>query len=231
MFHDRKATGRSISLILQRLELGMLATNCYVLAEGEGGEAAVIDPAGELKRINRALQEHRLQLRMILLTHGHPDHVSGAGPLSDASGAPVFIHPLDAEALASRRNLLLGLQAGVRASRPRQVQELSDGQELRLDGLKMRVLHTPGHTPGGVSFYLPDRPPGHLFCGDLVFAGSIGRTDLRGGSLQALLTAVRERLWDMPDETVIHPGHGPETTLGEEKRHNPFLIGLGGRER
>ncbi len=214
-------------MILVRMELGMLATNCYVLAEREGGEAAVIDPAGELKRINKALREHGLQLKMILLTHGHPDHVSGAGPLSDATGAPVFIHPHDAEALASRRNLLLGLQAGVRATRPHQVQELGEGDELRVDGLLLHVLHTPGHTPGGVSFHLPGEGPGHLFCGDLIFAGSIGRTDLRGGSLQALLAAVREKIWNLPDQTVIHPGHGPETTLGEEKRHNPFLIGLG----
>jgi len=216
-------------VILVRLELGMLATNCYVLAEQEGGEAAVIDPAGELKKINRALREHDLRLKMILLTHGHPDHVSGAGPLSDATGVPVLIHPLDAEALASRRNLLLGLQGGVRATRPQQVQELREGEELVLDGLRLRVLHTPGHTPGGVSFHLPEEPPGHLFCGDLIFAGSIGRTDLRGGSLQVLLTAVREKLWDLPDQTVIHPGHGPETTLGAEKGHNPFLMGLGRR--
>lgn len=216
-------------MILERLELGMLATNCYVLAEGEEGEAVVIDPAGELKKINKVLRGHGLRLKMILLTHGHPDHVSGAGPLSDATGAPVFIHPLDAAALASRRNLLLGLQAGVRATRPQQVQELQEDQELGIDGLRMRVLHTPGHTPGGISFHLPEEPPGHLFCGDLVFAGSIGRTDLRGGSLQALLTAVRDKLWNLPDQTIIHPGHGPETTLGEEKRHNPFLIGLGRR--
>lgn len=209
-------------MILERLELGMLGTNCYVLAGEAGGEAAVIDPAGEVKRIVNALRGSDLKLQSILLTHGHADHVAGAGPLSDATGAPVFIHPLDAGALAGRKNLLLGLQAGVMASRPRQVQEIEGSDQLQVGGLKLEVLHTPGHTPGSVSFHLP----GHLFCGDFIFAGSIGRTDLRGGSLQALLDAVLEKVWDMPGGTVIHPGHGPETTLAREKESNPYLAGL-----
>ena len=148
-------------MILERLELGMLGTNCYVLAGEAGGPAVVIDPAGEVKRIIAVLRSNDLKLQAILLTHGHADHVAGAGPLSDATEAPVYIHPLDAGALAGRKNLLLGLQAGVVGSRPRQVQEIEDGDELRAGDLKLDVFHTPGHTPGGVSFYLP----GHLFCG------------------------------------------------------------------
>ncbi len=209
-------------MILERLELGMLGTNCYILAGEAGGRAAVIDPAGEIKRIVSALRAHDLKLQAILLTHGHADHAAGAGPLSDAAEAPVYVHPLDAAALAGRKNLLLGLQAGVMGSRPRQVQEIEDGDELRVGSLKLDVLHTPGHTPGGVSFHLP----GHLFCGDLIFSGSIGRTDLRGGSLQQLLDAVLAKVWELPGDTVIHPGHGPETTLAREKAHNPFLAGL-----
>lgn len=212
-------------MILKRLVLGMLDTNCYVLADATGSEAIVIDPAGEVKKIVGALRERDLKLKTILLTHGHADHAAGAGPLSDATGAPVFIHPLDAKALAGRKNLLLGLQGGVMATRPKQVQEVVEGDEFRAGSLCLRTLETPGHTPGGVSFYLP----GHLFCGDFIFAGSIGRTDLRGGSLQALLDAVLEKVWDMPEDTVIHPGHGPETTLGEEKASNPYLSGLGRR--
>ena len=108
------------------------------------------------------------------------------------------------------------------ATRPRQVNYLEDGDKVEVGDLELEVLHTPGHTPGGISFYTP----GYLFCGDLIFQGSIGRTDLRGGSLQALLRAVKQKLWEMPDDTRIMPGHGPETTLGEEKAHNPFLRGL-----
>jgi glyoxylase-like metal-dependent hydrolase (beta-lactamase superfamily II) len=102
------------------------------------------------------------------------------------------------------------------------VRWLDDGNRVEVGDLALEVLHTPGHTPGGLSFYLP----GYLFCGDLIFQGSIGRTDLRGGSLQSLLRAVKEKVWDLPDDTIILPGHGPETTLGEEKAHNPFLKGL-----
>jgi glyoxylase-like metal-dependent hydrolase (beta-lactamase superfamily II) len=202
--------------------LGMLGTNCYLLADEMSGEAAVIDPAGEIKRILVSLRRQEFSCKMILLTHGHMDHVAGSGPLSDATGAPVFIHPLDSDALASRRNRLVGMLEGVIATRPRQVQHLGDGDQLFLGSLEIGVLHTPGHTPGGLSFYLP----GHLFCGDLIFAGSIGRTDLKGGSLQALLQAVKEKVWELPSDTIIHPGHGPETTLAREKESNPFLIGI-----
>ena len=109
------------------------------------------------------------------------------------------------------------------ATRPDQVIYMDDGDCIEVGDIILEVLHTPGHTPGGVSFYTP----GYLFCGDLIFQGSIGRTDLRGGSLQGLMRAVREKVWDMPDDTRILPGHGPETTLGEERRHNPFLQGAG----
>ncbi len=213
-------------MFLERLVLGMLGTNCFVLAERAGGEAAVIDPAGEVRKIISVLKKNELRCGKILLTHGHADHVSGCGPLSEATGATVYIHPLDADALRSIKNQLVGLTGRVLATRPQRIKHLSHGDRLEVGELELEVLHTPGHTLGGVSFYLP----GHLFCGDLIFAGSIGRTDLKGGSLQALLQAVEEHVWDLPGETVIHPGHGPETTLEREKRSNPFLIGLrGGR--
>lgn len=135
----------------------------------------------------------------------------------------MYIHEAEAGALASPRTRLLGLAGGVMATRPDQVIYMDDGDCIEVGDIILEVLHTPGHTPGGVSFYTP----GYLFCGDLIFQGSIGRTDLRGGSLQGLMRAVREKVWDMPDDTRILPGHGPETTLGEERRHNPFLQGLG----
>ncbi|MGQ9476303.1 MAG: MBL fold metallo-hydrolase [Actinomycetota bacterium] len=209
-------------MYLKTLTLGMLATNCYLVASGPRSPAAVIDPAGEVKSIVSRLHEDELECVAILCTHGHVDHVAGAGPLSDAVGAPVYIHEEDADALASPRTRLVGLVGGVLATRPRQVRYVGDGDMIQVGDLSLKVLHTPGHTRGGVSFYLP----GYLFCGDLIFQGSIGRTDLKGGSLQTLLRSVREKVWDLPDDTILLPGHGPETTLGREKAHNPFLMGL-----
>ncbi len=207
---------------VERLTIGMLATNCYIVAPDKRGPAVVIDPAGEIKSIVSRLHRDELDCVGILCTHGHVDHMAGAGPLSDAVGAPVYIHEEDAGALASPRTKLIGLAGGVMATRPRKVHYLDDGDKVEVGELVLEVLHTPGHTPGGISFYTP----GYLFCGDLIFQGSIGRTDLRGGSLQALLRALKEKVWDLPDDTGIMPGHGPETTLGEEKAHNPFLRGL-----
>ena len=211
-------------MLLETLNIGMLATNCYIMAPDARSPAVVIDPAGEIKKIVSRLHKAELECVGILCTHGHVDHMAGAGPLSDAVGAPVYIHEADAGALASPRTKLIGLAGGVMATRPSQVQYLEEGEKVQVGDLSLEVLHTPGHTPGGVSFYLP----GYLFCGDLIFQGSIGRTDLKGGSLQALLRAVKEKVWHLPDDTVILPGHGPATTLGEEKSHNPFLKGLNG---
>lgn len=212
-------------MLLETLTIGMLATNCYILAPGPRSPAVVIDPAGEIKSIVSRLHRAELECVGILVTHGHVDHMAGAGPLSDAVGAPVFIHRADSGSLASPRTRLVGLAGGVMATRPRQIEYLDEGDRVQAGELTLEVLHTPGHTPGGISFYLP----GYLFCGDLIFQGSIGRTDLKGGSLQTLLRAVREKVWDLPDDTRILPGHGPATTLGAEKRSNPFLVGLGGR--
>jgi hydroxyacylglutathione hydrolase len=210
-------------MFLETLTIGMLATNCYILAPDKRAPAIVIDPAGDIKSIVSRLHKAELECVGILCTHGHVDHVAGAGPLSDAVGAPVYINETDAGALASPRTKLIGLAGGVMATRPRQVQYLEDGDTVKAGSLTLETLHTPGHTPGGLSFYTP----GYLFCGDLIFQGSIGRTDLKGGSLQTLLRAVKEKMWNMPDDTRILPGHGPETTLGAEKAHNPFLRGLG----
>lgn len=209
-------------MVLETLTVGMLATNCYILAPGPQTAAVVIDPGGETRSIVSRLRRWGLECMGILCTHGHVDHVAGAGPLSVAVGAPVYISELDAGALASPRTKLMGLAGGVRATRPRQVRYLRDGDRVEVGGHSLEVLLTPGHTPGGLSFYLP----GMLFCGDLIFQGSIGRTDLKGGSLQVLLQSVRDKVWHLPDDTRILPGHGPETTLGEERRHNPFLKGL-----
>ena len=179
-----------------------------------------------MKKIVGVLREHELKLKTILLTHGHPDHAAGAGPLSDATGAPVFIHPLDAEALAGRKNLLLGLQAGVMATRPKQVQEVVEGDEFRAGSLCLRTLETPGHTRGGVSFYLP----GHLFNGDFIFAGSIGRTDLRAADrCRRCWTRYSRRYGTCPMIPSSTRGMARRPPSGEEKASNPYLSGLGRR--
>lgn len=212
-------------MLIETLTVGMLATNCYIVAEGPRSQALVIDPAGEIKGIVSRLHKQELECTGVLCTHGHVDHVAGAGPLSDAVGAPVYIHRDDAGALASPRTRLVGLVGGVLATRPSQVKYLEEGDRVAAGDIALEVMHTPGHTPGGLSFYTP----GYLFCGDLIFQGSIGRTDLKGGSLQMLLGSIRDKVWELPDDTRIMPGHGPATVLGEEKMTNPFLIGLDSR--
>ncbi len=214
-------------MFLEALTVGMLATNCYILAPGRGSPALVVDAAGEIRSIVSRLQRAELDCKGILCTHGHVDHVAGAGPLSEALDVPVYIHEADAGVLAAPRTKLMGLAGGTLPARPRRVVHVKEGDEVRAGELALRVLHTPGHTPGSVSFYTP----GYLLCGDLIFQGSIGRTDLRGGSLRELMRSVREKVWDLPDDTVILPGHGPETTLREEKARNPFLVGLRGSAR
>ncbi|MBX6377809.1 MAG: MBL fold metallo-hydrolase, partial [Clostridia bacterium] len=159
--------------------------------------------------ILQAIRDAHLKVERILLTHGHVDHVSAVEAIAAETGAPVFIHP-DDEALMAR------------SCRHRPDGYLGDGDEVPFAGGAFRVLHTPGHTPGGVCFYWPDDRV--CFSGDTLFAGSIGRTDLPGGSHQTLLASIRTRLLVLPDDVLVYPGHGPQTTIGEERRTNPFLV-------
>ncbi len=210
-------------MLVEALHVGMLGTNCYIVAEEEGREAAVIDPGGDLKGILSALQKHHLKCTAILCTHGHMDHVAAAAPLAEATGAPVMVHPDDAEGISAlRARLLGGVVGGVVPRQLRSLEMLEPGKSVRIGDLELQVLHTPGHTRGSVSFYAAPE----LFCGDLIFAGSIGRTDLRGGSLEALLTAVKEEVFVLPEDTRIRTGHGPQTTLAAERRSNPYLRDL-----
>ncbi len=207
-------------MLVEALQVGMLGTNCYIVAGEPGGAAAVIDPGGDLKAILATLQRDDLTCAAVLCTHGHMDHVAVAGPLSEETGAPVLIHPEDAEALlAFRSRILGGVMGGVVPAKARSVEMLEPGTAVTVGALEFQVLHTPGHTRGSVSFYAAP----NLFCGDLIFAGSIGRTDLRGGSLHDLLTSVKEKVFVLPEDTRIMTGHGPRTTLAVERRSNPYL--------
>ena len=215
-------------MLLTGFPAGMLACNCYVLAPRKGSDAIVVDPGqramGTLRRI---LDENRLTPAAVLLTHGHIDHIWSAQKVADTYGCPAFIHPEDRHMLSDPIRGLgprLGQMALSALFRePRQVVELDrDGAVLDFGGLAVTVDHTPGHTRGSVVF----RVDNHVFTGDTLFKQSVGRTDLPGGSGNALLSSIVEKLLVLEDDTLVLPGHGESSTIGLERRTNPFLEGL-----
>jgi glyoxylase-like metal-dependent hydrolase (beta-lactamase superfamily II) len=206
-------------LIITTLPVGMIQTNCYIAACEETKEAAVIDPGGNPERILAEVERQGLRVKVVLNTHAHFDHTDANGAMVDATGAPLALHPEDEPLLsASGGAALFGLHAD--ASPPPDL-ELHDGDKLEVGTLCFRVLHTPGHTPGHVCFYEANQ--GVLFDGDVLFHRGIGRTDLPGGNWQQLMDSIQRILFALPDETVVYSGHGPATTIGEEKQLNPWL--------
>ena len=211
---------------------GTFQTNCWLLATAEGAEAVVVDPGQDaLAGIEELCRHHRLKPVAALLTHGHLDHVWTVAPLAGAHDIPAFVHPADrhllTDPLAGFGPEARAAFGGLRLAEPDDVRELADGQVVELAGLQLTVDHTPGHTPGHVTFRSADGDqPGHLLAGDLVFAGSIGRTDLPGGSTAEMLASLAARFLPLPDDMVVLPGHGPTTTVGRERATNPFLHGL-----
>jgi hydroxyacylglutathione hydrolase len=211
-------------------------TNCYVLAPAAGAQCLVVDPGVEVvDQLDAVLTEHRLQPAAVLLTHGHIDHTFSVTPVCKARGIPAYIHPGDDGLLADPMS---GLSAETRAmfggrlqwSEPDDVKPLVDGEVLSLVGLEVTVDHAPGHTQGSVAFRLPcdgdERVPEVMLSGDLLFAGSIGRTDLPGGDHAMMLRSLAEKVLPLRDEVVVLPGHGEQTTIGRERLTNPFLQGL-----
>jgi glyoxylase-like metal-dependent hydrolase (beta-lactamase superfamily II) len=212
-------------------------TNCYVLAPERGAECLVVDPGVDVvDQLEEVLAEHRLQPVAVLLTHGHIDHTFSVTPVCNARGIPAYLHPDDAGMLADP---MTGISADTRAlfggrlqwSEPDDVKPLADGEVLTLAGLELQVDHAPGHTGGSVLFRLPeanglDDVPEVCVSGDVLFAGSIGRTDLPGGDHATMLHTLATRILPLRDEVVVLPGHGPETTIGRERATNPFLRDL-----
>jgi hydroxyacylglutathione hydrolase len=205
--------------ILQ-LPLGPLQTNCYILACQETMIAAVIDPSWNGRAIVATADERGYEISHILLTHSHFDHVGGLAELKAETAVSIYIHP-DAVTMLAMANQAAN-HWGLAITEPPQPDEmLSDGQALTVGNIKLEVLFTPGHAPGHVAFYLPDYKV--VFSGDALFQQGIGRTDLPGGDMPTLLTSIREKLLSLPDETRVLSGHGPATTIGDEKKWNPFL--------
>jgi glyoxylase-like metal-dependent hydrolase (beta-lactamase superfamily II) len=220
---------------------GSFATNCYLVAPGPGEECLIIDPGQDAEPgIADVIAEHRLRPVAVLATHGHIDHIWSVAPVCGARGIPAYIHPADRALLSDPARgfpPLAGRQifGGLTFSEPDDVIELADGMTLSLAGVDLVVEHAPGHTPGSVTFRAPQTAGQVLFSGDLLFAGSIGRTDLPGGDYPAILDSLARLCLALPDDTHVLPGHGPQTTIGAERTTNPFLAGLnaapGGAQR
>lgn len=207
---------------------GPWQTNCWVVAPAAGEECIVIDPGhGAERPLDALLDEHRLRPVAVLLSHGHVDHTWSVVPVCGARGVPALIHPAD-RGMLTEPSAAIGAPPGTPIlgrldwSEPDDVRELVDGEVLTLAGLDLRVDTTPGHTPGSVTF----TGAGEFFSGDLLFAGSIGRTDFPGGSFEQMQQSLLRVPLALPDDTVVRPGHGPDTTIGRERATNPFLLEL-----
>jgi hydroxyacylglutathione hydrolase len=207
-------------MIHEIFPVGPLACNCSVLADETTRRATVIDPGEDIDRILAVLKQHHLTVDQIIITHGHIDHVGGAVRLKRLTGAPIYMNQHDLPLLK-----MMDMQAGWLGVAVPEVAapdvDASDLLALTIAGQAAQVLHTPGHTEGSICLHLPT--PQLLLAGDTLFAGSIGRTDLPGGDLRKILRSLKERLLTLPDATRVIPGHGMETTIGQERETNPFL--------
>lgn len=214
-------------MLIDHTVLWFAETNCWVLARGAGAPAVVIDAPPEPARVGALLERHELVPAALLLTHGHVDHAGGAGSIEQTHGVCTWVHP-DDDFLTlhpeAQMQAIFGTRPPGEYRVPADRRALFDGQILEVAGFRIRVRHTPGHTPGHVCFEVIGE--GILFSGDQLFAGSIGRTDLPGGSFDQLMASMRTRVLDMDDEVRVLPGHGPETSIGRERRRNPFLLEL-----
>lgn len=218
-------------MLIECIEADLFGTNCFVVAAGPGEQCIVIDPGvGVTGRLDEVIADHRLHPVAVLLTHGHLDHTFSVLPVCQAKDVPAYIHAADRRALADPW-WLMGLPVGapifgatnLTFAEPDDVRTLDDGGRVQLAGLDLTVRHAPGHTEGSILFQTdsPDAPV--AFTGDVLFAGSIGRTDLPGGSMPAMRDSLKNVILPMADEVMVCPGHGPSTTIGRERATNPFL--------
>ncbi len=206
-------------MILMGMEISAMGQNCYIVGCEETREVAVIDPGGNAAGILDLLKKHDLKAVYIINTHGHIDHIGGNQGVKEATGAKILIHEADAPMLGSSASNLASLM-GAKVTSPPADQFLKDGDIIKIGNtVELEVIHTPGHSPGGICLKTGDI----IFVGDTLFQGSIGRTDFPGGSYPQLIKMIKEKLLRYGDEVVAYPGHGPATTIGFERKHNPFL--------
>ena len=209
-------------MIIKMFTFGMYFTNCYVAGCEETKEAIVIDPGfdrdAEAEKVLGFIKQNDLRVKYIINTHGHSDHTAGNGIMKKATGAPILIHENDAVMLTGVARTMSRI-FGLRATSPQADKTLHNGDVIQFGRVKLVVLHTPGHSEGGISLLGED----FVFTGDTLFAGSIGRTDFPGGSFEEIMSSIKTKLATLPDHFKVYPGHGPVSTIGEEKRSNPFL--------
>lgn len=204
-------------MLVKTLAVGPLQVNCHIVACPQTRKAMVVDPGDEVPRILEALKQNDLEVEAIVNTHAHFDHIGGNKALCDATQAPLYIHSADAPLLerAQQQAAAYGMKT---TPSPQPDKLLNEGDVLEVGTLKFTVIHTPGHSPGGICLH----GDGNVFVGDTLFAGSIGRTDLPGGDFDLLIRGIKDKLWGLSDETVVYSGHGPETSIGRERKTNPF---------
>jgi hydroxyacylglutathione hydrolase len=207
-------------MILKTLVVGPFASNCYIVGSESSKHGIIIDPGAEAKLILSTVNDLGMTVSLILVTHTHIDHIGALAPVKEGTGAKFAIHEAEATAgLGMFSRMLSSMSGGSFNQPPKPDRLLKDGDNIDIDDLSFTVLHTPGHSPGGISLY------GHgiLFSGDTLFNCGIGRTDFPGCSYEQIMDSIKNKLMTLPDETIVYPGHGPATTIGKEKRGNPFL--------
>ena len=206
-------------MILESLCLGPFQVNCYILAAENNSKAIIIDPGDEEKKIRRALDIHRLEPALIINTHGHIDHIG----CNDKFGVPVYIHRMDSAMLQDPKLNLSNFLQPRPYHMQYQVKVMEDKEKIELGLIELEVMHTPGHTPGGICLLLKKPQNKILFSGDTLFYQGVGRTDFPGADEGQLIKSIKEKLFKLPEDTVIYPGHGASSTIGQEKKNNPFL--------
>lgn len=209
-------------MILEMLTVGPFQENCYIVGDETTGEGALVDPGDEAARIAIAVEQTNLEITQILITHAHIDHVGAVAALVEEYACPVLMHA-EAEPMLKQlptQAMMMGLRFGKVPNVDRHIEE---EEVIKVGGLELQSLYTPGHAPGHLAFYIEGE--GVVLSGDALFAGSVGRVDLPGGSMEVLMKSIEERLLTLPDETKVYSGHGPQTTIGNEKSYNPFLQG------
>ena len=219
MVECKPTLARGCKVIVEKLVVGPFASNCYIVGSQSNKEGMIIDPGDEAKQILKRVKDLELDIKFIVLTHGHIDHTGALKEVKEATGAEVVIHGDDAKSL---KNQLVAIAFGLSyPTPPRPNRLLKGGESLDVGGMHFEVLHTPGHTSGGICLL----GEGVVFSGDTLFNYGIGRTDLPGGSSSQLMNSIQTKLMTLPDNTVVYPGHGPDTTIGAERVGNPFLRG------